>query len=993
MKIKDLKIGRQLTIGFSILLLLVMALGFVSHQQTNRIHRQTELIYNHPLKIRTAIGEIGVDVNQLHWAMETALSFDDYEPMKPFVKIIKENDSRIQKNLAILEEAFLGSPEYIEELRTATSECKENRDFVFHLIQAGNWQQADKINIHTGTVLGSEHLNEINGIIEKISGFTLHKAKTLQDQSHLLNIRLRNQLLVILAIIIIIVLIINYTLLKNIRTPLSKLTGTARRFGQGDMSARSLYKSKNELGVLAGAFNTLAENIQTNMEIDAKTAVLTGKMLSEDDAQKFFKSTLEILMKHAGAQLGAVYLLNENESTFDHFVSIGIDAAARKSFTANEAEGEFGAAVQTRKIHYIKDIPEDTRFRFQTVGGSFVPHEIITIPIVAGNQVTTVISLASVNRFSEITMQLIDKIYLTYCARVEGILAYRQIREFSEILAEQNRELEAQKMELSSQSAELTEQNRELEIQKNQLSEANRLKTSFLSNMSHELRTPLNSVIALSGVLNRRLAGQIPDEEYSYLEVIERNGRNLLYMINDILDIARIESGREDIEITEFQVCDCIDDVAGMIRPQAEQKKIALNTASGDCQTKIAGDVDKARHILQNLIGNAVKFTQEGSIDISVRKLDDTIEICVSDTGIGIEASQLPHIFDEFRQVESGNSRHYEGTGLGLAIAKKYARLLGGNIRVESIVGQGSKFTLTLPLVFDADNKTTGNIDQPGLDQAIAKKPIIPASDKIVQTILLVEDSEAAVIQIQDFLQSSGYKTLIAHDGNEALQILSHSIPDAIILDLMMPGIDGFEVLRILRNEERTAHIPVLILTAKQITKEELNFLKRNKVYQLIQKGDVKRTELLKAIQGMTNPQKPEKKKPKQFLQPPGNKPKILVVEDNPDNMIAVKALLGEDYILLEAENGETGVQMTKQHLPDLVLMDISLPKIDGVEAFKTIRKDSNLKHIPIIALTANALKEEKEELIKHGFDAFIAKPIDKKTFHQTIKMIIYGKQ
>jgi len=989
MKIKNLKIGTQLTFAFIILLILVLIMGYVSYYQTNRIHKQIEIIYNHPLKVQSAIGAIAEGVNQLHWAMETAMTFGNFKEMKPFTKIMNENDVIIQKNIKILENNFLGPKEYVEELILLTSECKQNRDFVFHLIEADNWEQATKINIHTGTVLGSEHLNQINRIIDKIRNFALQKADELQNESHQLNINLNIQLLAILAIMFIIVIIINYLLIRNLRTPLSELTSATQRFSQGDLNARSSYQSKNELGVLAESFNTLAENIQSNMDINEKTAVLTKKMLSEDDAKRFFNSTLEILMQNTGAQMGAVYLLGEDKTTFDHFVSTGIDAEARKSFSATYAEGEFGAALKTKKIQYIKDIPENTRFQFQTITGNMGPHEIITIPIGNNNETVAIISLASINRFNNNSIALIDNVHLTFCARVEGILAYRKIREYSEILKGQNRELEAQKTELASQSAELIEQNRELEAQKAQLDEANRLKTSFLSNMSHELRTPLNSVIALSGVLNRRLAGQIPAEEYSYLEVIERNGRNLLSMINNILDISRIESGREEIEITEFMVCDCIDDVAAMIRPQAEEKKITLKPASGVCQTKITSDFDKLSHILQNLIGNAVKFTEEGSVDITVKKLDDAVEICVADTGIGIEARQLPYIFDEFRQVESGNSRHYEGTGLGLAIARKYAHFLGGDIFVESTPGQGSVFTLTLPLGFEKEKKNV-SIKDIAWSREISQKPVKSASEKSIQTILLVEDSEPAVIQIQDFLQSSGFKTLVARDGNEALQVLSHTIPDAIILDLMMPGIDGFEVLNNLRNEERTARIPVLILTAKQITKQELNFLKKNNVYQLIQKGDVKRKELLKAIQGMTHVQEKEKTIPARM--PAEGKPKILLVEDNKDNMIAVKALLGNEYVILEAKNGEEGVKIAWQNRPHLVLMDISLPGMSGVEALKAIRNNEDIKHIPIIALTASAMNEQKEELLKHGFDAFLTKPINESVFRKTINEILYGK-
>ena len=251
----------------------------------------------------------------------------------------------------------------------------------------------------------------------------------------------------------------------------------------------------------------------------------------------------------------------------------------------------------------------------------------------------------------------------------------------------QNRELESQKTELAMQSAELTEQNTELEMQKKQLSEASELKTNFLSNMSHELRTPLNSVIALSGVLNRRLAAKIPDEEYSYLEVIERNGKHLLSLINDILDISRIESGREEIEISRFNVNGLVTDVINLILPQAQQKNIELRQTAPGSDVFMTTDFDKFHHILQNLISNAVKFTDEGRVEVSAVKTGDTVSVSVADTGIGISANHLPHIFDEFRQADGSTSRRYGGTGLGLAIAKKYANLLGGNVTVKSSPG------------------------------------------------------------------------------------------------------------------------------------------------------------------------------------------------------------------------------------------------------------------------------------------------------------------
>ena len=549
-------------------------------------------------------------------------------------------------------------------------------------------------------------------------------------------------------------------------------------------------------------------------------------------------------------------------------------------------------------------------------------------------------------------------------------------------------------MELASQSAELTEQNSELEMQKNQLGEASRLKTNFLSNMSHELRTPLNSVIALSGVLNRRLSKQIPQEEYSYLEVIERNGKHLLNLINDILDISRIEAGHEEMEITAFNLCNLADEVVSMIEPQANQKKVELLKSVGDCDSSITSDAGKCRHILQNLISNAVKFTEKGKVEIKVVKNDRNIAITVSDTGIGISDDHLTHIFDEFRQADSSTSRRFGGTGLGLAIAKKYANLLGGTISVKSKVGKGSEFTLALPLRYISENRITEAETITGFNHSVQKTPYKPVTEFSRKTIILVEDSEPAIIQMRDFLEESGYHILVAHDGSEALAIIDNTIPDAMILDLMMPGIDGFEVLKTLREAEPTAHIPVLILTAKHITKEELKFLKRNNVHELIQKGDVNRNDLQNAVAAMVSPKttEPEPEKARHKMQTIEGKPVVLVVEDNADNMTTAKAILTGSYTVLEAVDGIAGIEMAKKYKPNIILMDIELPGMDGITAFKAIRNLVGLQHVPIIALTASAMTSDREAILAHGFDAYIAKPIDAPVFFKTINSMLYGK-
>ena len=281
----------------------------------------------------------------------------------------------------------------------------------------------------------------------------------------------------------------------------------------------------------------------------------------------------------------------------------------------------------------------------------------------------------------------------------------------------------------------------------------------------------------------------------------------------------------------------------------------------------ITSDEGKCRHILQNIIANAVKFTEEGKVEVTAVQRDNDIAITVTDTGIGIAGDHMPHIFDEFRQADGSTSRRFGGSGLGLAIAKKYANLLGGIVSVRSALGSGSEFTLTLPLFYAPEKRINEPETMTDFRAAIKQSIQKSTAGTTAKTILLVEDSEPAIIQIKDIMEESGYNILVARHGGEALGIIAQTIPDAMILDLMMPGIDGFQVLKTLRDLEQTVNVPVLILTAKHVTKEELKFLKRNNIHQLIQKGDVNSSELLKAVSSMVFPETLETVKPQRKIE------------------------------------------------------------------------------------------------------------------------------
>ncbi|MEI8113372.1 MAG: response regulator [Bacteroidia bacterium] len=990
MNFKNLQIGMQLKLGFGAMLLFVVVLGAVAYRQAGQLHLQTETMYNHPVKTRRTIGDINSHILYMRINIRGYLLEENLEARQNILNELAVHQINVQDGIDRLRKSYLGPPEDIDSLNHEIVQWNSIMQETIQLVSSGKLAEARQR--HGSVGIGPKQSNNVFAALQKISDFAINKGDELYANSLKLSQELHIQLLLLLSLILILSLIINTILFRNISNPLSEVTGATRRFSEGDLNSRSSYASKNEIGILSASFNSLAGNIQENLSLNEKIVSLARLMLSKYEAKEFFRETLQALSLHTNSQMAAIYLLSDDKKTFDHFESIGLDDKARISFDALNFDGEFGAVLVSHKVQYIKDISGNTRFVFQTVGGSFIPCEIITIPVLSHQEVVAIISLASISSFNNQAIQFVESILDTLNARIEGIIAFHKMLKFSEMLEQQNRELEAGKTELSAQSVELMGQNIELEIQKKQLDEASRLKTVFLSNMSHELRTPLNSVIALSGVLNRRLLKKIPEEEYGYLEVIERNGKHLLSLINDILDISRIEAGHEVIELSEFNANDLIADVISMIRPQAQQKNIELLITASSSGLLVTSDIDKCRHILLNLIGNAVKFTEKGKVEISAEKSDSNFDIKVSDTGIGISERNLPYIFNEFRQADGSTSRKFGGTGLGLAIAKKYANLLGGTISVKSSHGKGSEFNLSLPLHYAAENRITDVVIKTRIkpeNRPMHQKFISGTTPK---TILLIDDSEPAILEIKDILKESGYILLYATNGKDALRIISQNIPDGIILDLLMPGIDGFEMLRIIRSEERTAHIPVLILTANHITKEDLQFLKQNHIHQLIQKGSVDSNELISSIDTMIFPEITEAKASPDELLSGRGKPVVLVVEDNADNMTTVLAILAGSFHIIEATDGIGAVEMAREHQPDLILMDIGLPKMNGIAAFKIIRQDAALQHIPVIALTASAMIADRETILAHGMDAWIPKPIDEKEFFKTINKVLYGK-
>jgi signal transduction histidine kinase/CheY-like chemotaxis protein/HAMP domain-containing protein len=799
-------------------------------------------------------------------------------------------------------------------------------------------------------------------------------AKQDQQEVYAPIAKMLNHLIAILAIFAVLIILIAVLTANTIARPILEMTKVSKKIHEGDFSARNNIQQADEFGFLGQVFNDMTGSIQSKILIQQKSAQLTGVMVESETLEDFSWNILETLMEITGSNFGVFFMYDENKKKFMPLNSIGAHLELIESFKADIFEGDIGAALASGTIHHIKDIPADTVFKIKTFIGSAVPKEILNIPILVDNTARAFISLASLTKYSREGLEIANNTWFSLNTALSNLMGNIKTARMADDLKEKNREI-------TTINKELMDQAEELKTQQIQLADANRLKSEFLSNMSHELRTPLNSILALSQLMISKGTGKNPGKESENLKIIERSGRILLNLINDILDLAKIESGRIELNLTEFKPERVTLASMETIKPVAESRGLDVKLNVVDNPTMYS-DKDRVQQVLFNLLSNAVKFTEKGEIELTVTSAAGQVFFAVRDTGIGIRSEDLPYIFTEFSQVVGSASRQYEGTGLGLAISQKSAGLLGGEIIVESEPGKGSIFTLVLPLRCPSgsqviDDTSDSQQQPPGTFTARGEPP----------RILVIEDNDVAVMQIRSALEENGFAVTTASNGGEGLASIGKALPDAVILDLMMPKVSGFEVLEQVRSTPGTSGLPVLILTAKELTREDLVNLELNNVRQLVRKGSLDRDQLTARVKELISRPAPLKHSQPTSTSTSQASRLILVVEDNPDNRYLITTILEEgDYKYITAQNGKEAVNKAKESLPGLILMDIQLPILSGLDAVGQIKADPRLTQIPIIALTARAMKGDKEEILSAGCSDYISKPIDAETILKKVK-------
>ncbi|MFT3717620.1 response regulator [Pseudorhodoferax sp.] len=767
--------------------------------------------------------------------------------------------------------------------------------------------------------------------------------------------------------------------------------------------------------ILAAAAIAVREHRRREAElwVHAGQTGLAQRIQGEHRLEALGERVLSYLAGYLDAQVGALYLA-EPDGSLRRLAGFALpaDGAALRP-----GEGLLGQAARERRTLRVQEVPPGY-LPVSSALGRGDPCELLVAPAQVDGRVHAVVELGFTRRLRPVDQQLLERLSALLAiavrtshdrTRLEELLEETQrqaeelqvqqeeLRVTNEELEEQSRALRESQAQMEIQQAELAQRNAQLaqnsllvETQNDalrqsqqvlsekaaELERANQYKSEFLANMSHELRTPLNSTLILAKLLADNKAGNLSDEQVRYAQTIASAGNDLLALINDILDLSKIEAGKVEVRAETVQLAGLVEGLAKSLRPTAEHKGLALTVAvAPDAPRQIVTDAQRAGQILKNLLSNAIKFTHQGEVALSLAAgADGGAVLAVRDTGIGIAPEQHGLIFEAFRQADGSTHRRYGGTGLGLSISRDLAHLLGGTLRVDSRPGAGSTFTLALPARWTPAGAATAPPPAAPAPRAAppGPLPVPPAAPAVhepapdddraalrpgARLILVVEDDRRFAAILRDLAHEMQFQCVLAHSAADGLAAALQYQPSAILLDMNLPDHSGLGVLDRLKHDARTRHIPVHVVSVADYTQEALE---RGAVgYDL---KPVQRAQLVEALQRL-------EAKFSQALR------RVLVVEDDPRQRESIGQLLaGPEVRIRAAATAAEALAALEEQTYDCMIMDLNLPDLSGYELLEQMAAREGTAFPPVIVYTGRSLTREEEQRLRRFSRSIIIK-------------------
>jgi HAMP domain-containing protein/CheY-like chemotaxis protein/signal transduction histidine kinase len=790
-------------------------------------------------------------------------------------------------------------------------------------------------------------------------------------------------------------------LADNLTNQVRAIAKVATAVTKGDLTRSIQVEARGEVAELKDNINTMIDNLRLttdrNKEQDwlkTNLARFTGMLQGQRDLGTVGRMLLSELAPLVNAQQGVIYQMEEDEVRGMVLLSAYSSTPEGHLERIAVGEGLIGQCAKEKRRMLITDVPKKTA---PIRSGLFkaVPRNVIVLPVLFEDRVKAVIELATLNSFTESHLAFLEQLTASIGIVLNSIEAtmqtealLKQSQQLAIELQTQQKELQQTNEQLAQKAKQLAEQNAEVERKNQEIEQARRAledkakelaltskyKSEFLANMSHELRTPLNSILVLGQQLTDNPDGNLTPKQVEFARTIHGAGTDLLNLISDILDLSKIESGTVSVEAEEVFFTTLIEMLARPFRHEADNRRLSFDIQTDPkLPRSLVTDSKRLQQVLKNLLSNAFKFTEKGSVRLSVSSVTSgwneqhpilnvagsVIAFEVTDTGIGIPLEKQRIIFEAFQQADAGTSRKYGGTGLGLAISRELANLLGGEIQLRSTPGQGSVFTLYLPQTYVGASNMISQAEKdaghsarsiPQFPKMIPEQIVERIEDDrdFVQSgdhvLLIVEDDPHYARVLCDLARDKGFKVLVATRGSEALAFAREFHPTAVSLDVFLPDMLGWAVLNHLKQDPQTRHIPVQMLTMDEdwhhgLSRGAFSFVTKPAT------PDGLRSTLERIKEYSSRKQK-----------------KLLIVEDNPAEQLSIVELLGhQDIDITVVDSGKAALSSLANEKFDCAVLDLRLPDMSGFDVLEKIHQLPGLAEFPVVVFTGKDLSAEED--------------------------------